>query len=159
MQLRRIANHRSVLHKLKLQPHAYSRTVIEAAKLRAGEIVLHIARIEVVSHVEEGDARAAAIDLAAKRNLQPLHYQYIESEETGKAAGRVALTYKILLLVYRRKGKTAVPIDHRRHHDVVREREITPEEQAVRHVEWLPAVLVRPDHRVAQIAKISVVVV
>src|SRR3954469_257243 len=89
----------SILHELKLQPHAHAGTVVEAAKLRARDIVLHVARIEMVGDVEEGNARTAVIFLALERNRQALHDQHVECENMRVAASAVSSAYKILLLI------------------------------------------------------------
>jgi hypothetical protein len=68
----------SVFNKLKLGPEASARTIVEGAKLRAGEVVQDIARIPVVGDVENSYAYSSFILLPAKRNLHTLRYQQIE---------------------------------------------------------------------------------
>src|SRR5262245_3218346 len=118
----------SILQEFELQTHAQTRTVIEAAKLWAGKVVLHVARVEMISDVEDRNAGAASVFLTAKRNHESFHYQHIERKQMRKAASGITLAYKVLLLIQSGKRKAVTPINYRRNHYRVRQRKITPKQ-------------------------------
>src|SRR5689334_21985625 len=90
---------RLVLHKLKLQSHTSLRAVEERAELLRSEIVLHVARVPVVRDVEDRNARAPLVLLAAKGNGESFRHEQIEGHQRRKAAAFVTWTNKILLIV------------------------------------------------------------
>src|ERR1041385_3609721 len=89
----------SILHELELQTHADARAIVEPAELGTRNVVLHVARIEMVGDVEEGYAGAAVILLALEWNRQPFHHQHIERQHVWVTAARIARAHEILLLV------------------------------------------------------------
>src|SRR5689334_8950313 len=116
-----------VLHKLELQAHAAIGAVIERAELLRVQVVLHVARVPVVRDIEDRQARASFVFLAAKRDRETFRYEHIERHQLRKAAARVTWSHKVLLLVQQRKRKAAVPVERRRRDDIKRQTEVAPE--------------------------------
>ena len=88
-----------VLYEFKLGPETAVGTVVEGSERWAGEVILHIARIPVVSNIEDSYSYPASVLFTAERNLQAFHYQQVQRQQSGKAPAAVPRPHVILLLI------------------------------------------------------------
>ncbi len=118
----------SELHKLKLSSEAPVRTVVKRSKLRAVEVVLHVARVPVVGNIENGNTHPALVLLSAERDLDSFRHQQIERHQPGEASAVVARSDEVLILIEQREWETTTPLNDRRGNDIVAQTKVAPEE-------------------------------
>src|SRR5438093_4488378 len=133
---------------LKLAAHTSTQTVEKLAEARAGNVILHISRIEVVCAVKKGQAESRP---AAAKPGNPLWYGktlrnlHVDGKECRKASRPVACANKIQSLIDEGERKTRSNLDQRRDVDVVAHPQLTISEEPMRGVKRLRPILV-PAH-------------
>ncbi len=134
---------------LKLHAKRSGNAVIESAQLRAGDVVLHIARVEVIGDVKYLHSDSRRVLFASERHGEAFRHLHIEREEIREAPRRVALANKILVLIQQRVWKSRVPVKGRRGGKFERQSDITPGEKSVRRIERQTRVFIGANHRIA----------
>ena len=121
----------------KLQGKHSSHAVVKRPKVGAGQIVLHIARIEVISDVEDLETTANPVLLLFVRQRERLGYLQIERGESW-ITFTVPWPHKVSVLVNDRIRKTFAQVQYRRNVHTPLRPEISPEQKTVGRVVCQP---------------------
>src|SRR5438128_5948736 len=141
---------------LKLAAHTGTQTVEKLAETRAGNVILHVSRIEVGCAVKKGQAesRPAAAEPGNQfwygKTFCNLH---VDGKKCRKASRLVACANKIQSLIDERERKTRSNLDQWRDVDVVAHPQLTVGEQPMRRVKRLRPVLIPAHHERGKITE------
>jgi len=136
---------------LKLATHGRAQTVEELADLQATRVVLHVAWVEVVSDVEDGDTGASA--LIKKGDLKALEDLRIKREIHRKTSGLILRADYVKPLIDQREWKAGANLQRWRDRDFPPCFYFSVGKKTMRHVERKRSVLVRPNDESRKIAK------
>src|SRR5260370_10991542 len=124
---------------LELPAHGRAEAVVELTKVRAGNVVLNVARIEMVRDVENDDAGARL--LVQERNFETLQHCRIKRQEHREARA-IPSADKIQTVVDYRVRETRTHFESRHDRDGPLGLHFTVTQEAMWNIEWQRAELV-----------------
>src|SRR5882672_7510215 len=108
--------------------------VREGAEFLTRQIILEIARVEMIRHIENLQPYFRTVLLPPSWETNTFHHLQVERSECWKAPGAIAWTDKVSVLVNDRKGKSGADLQDRRQPDSMLDMEAAPEKKTVRDV-------------------------
>src|SRR5712692_3717427 len=108
--------------------------VEEAAQARRKDVLLDVARVEVVRDIENLQPGDHLVLLLQDGNLERPPDLQVEREEHGEAPGGVARADKVQVVVHVGEGEAGVDVEHGRSLDLPWQADHAPQQEAVRRV-------------------------
>jgi len=105
--------------------------VVKPIERIARQVVLEIARIEMIGEIENFDSKFRSIFVPSSRKADASRYLQIKRSESRKPACKITRADEVSIFIDNREGKSSADIEHWRKRQTVPGMKRTPEDKSV----------------------------